>query len=343
MSEQAVIPTSFIAVLQRYVAQRDLHCPEFSKKLEDFQSQTKMANREYDALIHELYAMEPVPALGVKLGQIIQPKDFGIVGYLLTACSTLGQALTRYGRFQTLVLSELSTQVEVSSDVIRHRWHLHGVDTQLSAQFGVSVFITLYQSLIGKKIAPIKVGLPFDAPENPELYDELFACPVEFNTDCLMVDVPANVMWMTITSSDPYMRKIFDGQAEAMLKAEVEKPSDPFEAFFENLQQHILMAMKDGDTKAATVAKQMGYSTRSFYRILEEAGYSYRSIISGLRRRLAKKYLLDDSLSYSDISMLLGYSEQSAFSRAFKDWMGMTPGEYRMGKTGSKNQNRHSL
>jgi len=329
MSEQAIVPTSFIAVLQRYVSQRDLQCPEFSKKLASFQSQPKMANREYDQLIHELYELDPVPALGVKLGQIIEPKDFGIVGYLLTACSTLGQALTRYGRFQTLVLSELSTQVEVSSDVIRHRWNLHDVDTQLSAEFGVSMFINLYQSLIGKKVAPIKVGLPFNKPNNPELYESLFGCPVEFNTDSLMADVPASVMWMTITSSDPYMRKIFDGQAEAMLKAEGEKPSDTFDVFFENLQQQILMAMKDGDTSAKTVAQHMGYSTRSFYRILEEAGYSYRGVISGLRRRLAKKYLLDESLSYSDIAMLLGYSEQSAFTRAFKDWMGMTPGEYR--------------
>lgn len=334
MPDQATIPTSFIAVLQRYITQRDLQCPEFSKKLEDFQAQPKMANREYDELIHELYEIDPTPALGVRLGQIIEPKDFGIVGYVLTACSTLGQALTRYGRFQTLVLSELSTQVEVSSGVIRHRWNLHDVDTQLSAEYGVSMFIALYQSLIGKKVAPIKVGLPFETPENPVLYEELFGCPVEFNTECLMADVPASVMWMTITSSDPYMRKIFDGQAEAMLKAEVKKPSESFEAFFESLQQHILMAMKDGDTSAKSVAKQMGYSTRSFYRILEEAGYSYRGVISGLRRRLAKKYLMDESLSYSDIAMLLGYSEQSAFTRAFKDWMGMTPGEFRKDQLG---------
>ncbi|GAA6134258.1 AraC family transcriptional regulator [Oceaniserpentilla sp. 4NH20-0058] len=329
MSEQATIPTSFIAVLQRYIEQRQLIVPELSKRLAHFQAQPKMANCEYDQLLHELQAIDPIPAFGVILGQIVQPKDFGIVGYLLTACSTLGQALTRYGHFQTLVLSELSTQVDVSSGVIRHRWHLHDVDTQLSAEFGVSMFINLYQSLIGKKIAPIKVGLPFKPPENPQLYESLFGCPVEFNAECLMADVPANVMWMTITSSDPYMRKIFDGQAEAMLKAEVEKSSDTFGVFFENLQQQILMAMKDGDTSAKTVAKQMGYSTRSFYRILEEAGYSYRSVISGLRRRLAKKYLSDESLSYSDIAMLLGYSEQSAFTRAFKDWMGMTPGEYR--------------
>lgn len=332
MPEFATIPTSFISVLQRYVAVRELHVPDLSKRLADFQSQPKMANRAFDQLLHELNEIDPVPAMGVKVGQLIQAKDFGILGYLLTSCSTLGQALTRYGHFQTLVISELSTQVEVSSDVISHRWNLHDVDTQLSAELGVSVFINLYQSLIGKKVAPIKVGLPFNTPPSPELYEELFCCPVEFNTQCLMVDVPSNIMWMNITSSDPYMRKIFDQQAQALLKAEGEKRSESFEDFFEDLQQQILMAMKDGDTSAKTVAKQMGYSLRSFYRLLEQEGYSYRSLVAGLRRRLAKKYLQDDSLSYADVAMLLGYSEQSAFTRAFKDWMGMTPGEYRKQK-----------
>lgn len=332
MPEFATIPTSFIAVLQRYIEAHRLHVPELSQRLSYFQSQPKMASREFDELLQQLNQIDPVPAMGVKVGQIIEAKDFGLLGYLLTSCSTLGQALTRYGRFQTLVLSELSTQVEVSCDVISHRWDLHDVDTQLSAEFGASVFINLCQSLIGKKFAPIKVGLPFKTPPSPTLYEELFGCPVEFNTKCLMVDMPSNIMWMNISSSDPYMRKKFDQQAQALLKAEGEKRSKSFEDFFEDLQQQILMAMKDGDTSAKTLAKQMGYSLRSFYRLLEKEGYSYRSLVAGLRRRLAKKYLQDESLSYADVAMLLGYSEQSAFTRAFKDWMGMTPGEYRKEK-----------
>lgn len=332
MPESATIPTSFLAVLQRYVEMRGIHAPAYLENLAQFRQHNTMENRDFDGLLHQLNALNPEPAFGIKIGQQVQPQDFGLVGYLLTACSTLGQALTRYGHYQTLVLSNLSTRVDVGGDVISHRWNLHDVKTPISCEFGVSIFITLYQSLIGKAVPPIRVGLPFATPQNPQLYRELLQCPVTFNSECLMVDVPAKLLWMTISSSDPYMRKIFDRQAQAMLKAEGENRSESFEEFFEALQQQILMAMKDGDTSARTVSEKMGISLRSFYRLLANEGYSYRSIVAGMRQRLAKKYLQDASLSYSDVAMLLGYSEQSAFTRAFRDWMGITPGEYRKQK-----------
>ena len=336
MPTSAVIPSSFTGVLQRYIAARKLYAADLQSRLAGFRSSPQMENREFDQLLADIHRLDPVSALGVRIGQMAEPKDFGIVGYLLTSCSTLGQALTRYGRFQTLVLSALSTKVEVSSDVIRHRWPLQDVETSFSYEFSVAIFIRLYQNLIGKAVPPTRVGLPFPEPEDVALYETLFRCPVEFNTDGLVVDLPANIMWMTISSSDPYMRKIFDRQAEAMLDAGRGNHTDSFEAFFESLQQTILMAMTDGDCSAKTVADRMAFPLRSFYRLLEAEGYNYRGILAGLRRRLAKKYLQDESLSYADIAMLLGYSEQSAFSRAFKDWMGITPSEYRKGIDGNK-------
>lgn len=336
MKNSAVIPTSFIAVLIRYLDERSLVAPELRQTLGALAEQPHIANLRFSELLAEVYEISPVPAFGVQLGRMVQPRDFGLVGYLLTACSTLGQALTRYGRFQTLVLTDLSTQVEVSSGVISHRWDLQDADTPIACEFGVALFITLYQSLIGKSIPPVKVGLPFSEPEDKALYEALLGCPVVFNTSCLMVDIPSNLMWMTISSSDPYLRKIFDRQAEALLLTREHSrfsrdkaPPGDQEDFLEQLQQQLLMAMKDGDTQASRLASEMGYSLRTFYRKLADEGYSYRSILAGLRRRLAKKYLADPSLSYSDIAMLLGYSEQSAFIRAFKDWMGVTPGEFR--------------
>lgn len=300
-----------------------------------------MANRLFSDLLDEIHQLHPVPAFGLQLGRMIEAKDFGLVGYLLTACSTLGQALTRYGRFQALILTDLSTQVEVSSGVISHQWNLQDADTPIACEFGVALFITLYQSLIDKPVPPVTVGLPFPEPEDKNLYEALLGCPVSFNAPCITVDIPANLMWKTISSSDPYLRKIFDRQAEVLLltrektKAQTKQPANEQtgkaseEDFLNQLQQQLLMAMKDGNAQASYVAKAMGYSLRSFYRKLAEQGYSYRSVLAGLRRRLAKKYLADAALSYSDIAMLLGYSEQSAFIRAFKDWMGVTPGEFR--------------
>lgn len=336
MTAITYMPTSFIAVLLRYLDARNLPAPGLRAQLMTLAEQTKMDSRRYARLLTELDRVAAIPALGLQIGRMIEPRDFGLVGYLLTACSTLGQALTRYGRYQTLVLTELSTQVEVTPTVVSHRWHLQGDVPPVVCEFRVAIFVSLYQALIGKSIPPVKVGLPFPAPGDRHLYEALLGCPVEFDAADLSVDLPAHLMWMTISSSDPYLRKIFDRQAAAMLQAEEHSSAletgGAAEDFLAALQQQLLMAMKDGDTQASRVAGLMGYSLRSFYRKLSDEGYSYRGVLAGLRRRLARKYLADPALSYADIAMLLGYSEQSAFIRAFKDWMGVTPGEYRKGR-----------
>lgn len=335
------MPTSFVAVLQRWLDERQLALPELRAELQALVQQPKMDSRHYARLLTALERTEGIPALGLQLGRMVEPQDFGLVGYLLTACSTLGQALTRYGRYQTLVLTDLSTRVEVLPTAVSHRWHLSGAVPPVVCEFRVAIFISLYQALIGKAIPPVRVGLPFAEPGDRHLYEALLGCPVDFCSPDLRVDVPSHLMWMTISSSDPYLRKIFDRQAAAMLQAG-EQRSDAGagsdgEDFLAALQEQLLMAMKDGDTQAARVAGLMGYSLRSFYRKLAEQGYSYRGVLAGLRRRLAKKYLADPALSYADIAMLLGYSEQSAFIRAFKDWMGVTPGEYRKSSARTRN------
>lgn len=331
------MPTSFLAVLQRWLDERQLALPELRAELQTLEHQRKMDSRHYARLLTTLERAEGSPALGLQLGRLIEPQDFGLVGYLLTACSTLGQALTRYGRYQTLVLTDLSTRVEILPAAVSHRWHLQGAVPPVVCEFRVAIFVSLYQALIGKAIPPVRVGLPFPEPGDRHLYEALLGCPVEFGAPELRVDVPSHLMWMTISSSDPYLRKIFDRQAAAMLQAEqrhsAAEAGSAGEDFLAALQQQLLRAMKDGDTQAARVAELMGYSLRSFYRRLAEQGYSYRGVLAGLRRRLAKKYLADPALSCADIAMLLGYSEQSAFIRAFKDWMGVTPGEYRKSGT----------
>ncbi|WP_404840868.1 helix-turn-helix transcriptional regulator [Alkalilimnicola ehrlichii] len=70
---------------------------------------------------------------------------------------------------------------------------------------------------------------------------------------------------------------------------------------------------------------------RTFYRQLRTAGYSYRGLLAHTRHTLARQYLADPALAQTDVALLLGYSEQSSFIRAFRSWTGTTPGAYRAG------------
>ena len=77
------------------------------------------------------------------------------------------------------------------------------------------------------------------------------------------------------------------------------------------------------------VAQEMGCSPRTLQRQLADYQYSYQVLLDAVREQLGCRYLKEGGLTFVEIAMLLGYSEQSAFSRAFKSWTGKTPRQYR--------------
>ncbi|MFW5877013.1 MAG: helix-turn-helix transcriptional regulator [Myxococcota bacterium] len=87
--------------------------------------------------------------------------------------------------------------------------------------------------------------------------------------------------------------------------------------------------LANGDANATEVAKRLGVSTRTLTRRLERDGTSLKELADDLRRRLALQYVGSRDLPLSEVALLLGFSQTSAFHRAFRRWTGQTPLEYR--------------
>ncbi len=328
MIQKIFIPSSFVEPLISYIAERDLKAPELEQELLSLKREPSMCAMHYSELLYRIQDLDPVPALGFRLGMAVTPRNFGVMGYLFLSCNNLGQALTRYGRFQTLVQTGLKSWVIEDGKNLKVSWKRQAASEPLTQEFSVAAFVRLYQELIGKDIPPIRVGIQSAAPDDASFHEAVIGCPVSFNSDALIVEIPAQLMSMRITSSDPYLRQLLEQQAQALLEQSSSVEGD-FSEFFEVVQDQLIKAMKDGDISAEVVARKMGFSLRSFYRKLSSGGHSFRSILSEIRLRLAKQYLADESLSHSEVALLLGYSEQSSFIRAFRNWTGLTPGEYR--------------
>jgi AraC-like DNA-binding protein len=88
-------------------------------------------------------------------------------------------------------------------------------------------------------------------------------------------------------------------------------------------------AIAQGEPEVAAVARALATSDRSLQRRLQEEGTSFRGVVDDARRELAVGYLGDRRMTVAEVAYLLGYSEASAFVRAFKRWTGKTPGEMR--------------
>jgi len=97
----------------------------------------------------------------------------------------------------------------------------------------------------------------------------------------------------------------------------------------ESLQDIIVESLSHTCPTLNSVAKQLNMSSRALHRRMESRGMNFKQFLQQTREKLAKLYLKDPSLSLNEIAFLLGYSEHSAFTRAFKQWFGVTPKEFR--------------
>ena len=95
------------------------------------------------------------------------------------------------------------------------------------------------------------------------------------------------------------------------------------------VERIVMRLLSRGEAETRNVAHELGMSVRTLARRLNESGATFAEILDRLRSDLAQNYLKDASLTPSQITFLLGYSEVSAFSHAFKRWTGTTPGEWR--------------
>jgi AraC-like DNA-binding protein len=96
-----------------------------------------------------------------------------------------------------------------------------------------------------------------------------------------------------------------------------------------SVRRAIAESLRDGEPSLSRVAKKLAMSPRSLQRQLQEYGMKFKKIVNDTRRQSAQIYLKDRKNSLTEIAFLLGYSEASAFNRAFKRWTGLTPSGYR--------------
>jgi AraC-like DNA-binding protein len=97
----------------------------------------------------------------------------------------------------------------------------------------------------------------------------------------------------------------------------------------DRLRTAVRMKLPDGAPTLDEVAEELRVPLGAVHRDLHDAGATWTELVEGVRRDLALSYVRQRQLPFSEIAMLLGYSELSAFSRAFRRWTGVSPREWR--------------
>jgi AraC-like DNA-binding protein len=123
------------------------------------------------------------------------------------------------------------------------------------------------------------------------------------------------------------LSRVVEHHAEALLAARPE----PHEAVIQRVRRHLVAALHETGAEAtlSAVATKLHMSVRSLQRRLSDEGSTFDDVLEDTRRDLALRYLSDSKIAIAEVAYLLGYSEPSAFHRAFKRWTGKTPAQAR--------------
>ena len=265
------------------------------------------------------------PLLGLHLGQTITPAHFGVMGYVLLSCPNLGAALLRFEQYQRLVYDVSPMRYRTGTNDVVLEWGVEaGRPGALADECGIVALVQFARSLTARRDAPLEVC--FVNPEPPDMkpYRDYFGCPVRFAQATTVVRFPLQALSLPLRQPDAALLSMLERQADTLLD---ELPNtDDFE---QDVRRCVARLTREGEPSLERVANEIHVSPRTLHRRLEERGRNFRVVRDDTRRLLADDYLSDPRLQLSEIAQLLGYSEQSAFTRAYRRWTGKTPAAMR--------------
>ena len=271
------------------------------------------------------------PCFGLIAAQKWHPSNFGTLGYALLMSTSLRDTLLRLIRFNRVVIDEPIAEAELTDTgeslvytlnyKCREDVHAPAREDSLLAWL-LSVLRVNFQ----KPFAPLSVHFTHSKPSCAAKFYELFQCPVYFDSPSTKMKISLEDADRVLPSSNKEMVAFND---QAMTKYLDTKAGG---SLVSKVKTIIVEHLPSGNATVERTASDLFMSKRKLQRLLQDEGTSFFSLINETRKDIAKQYVKDKEMDLTEIAFLLGFAEQSTFSRSFKRWTGKSPSIYR--KTG---------
>jgi len=320
---------SFAQIIRAWMGRQNIENRALSQQLDLVASKEAIPQAQWRQLVTQAASLAPTQAVGIQIGAEVEIKHVGVLGYLVLNSETIADALETYMLYERHFYSVNFAQLQRDDSQWTLYWPDHlGNENALFVEVAFSALVTFVRHRFPGACTLLSVSFSGDAPSDIEAIETFFDCPVSFNSRKPGICFDASNIHTCLQSVLPDdFQEMRSSQQEALSKTI--KISDPF---LKNLQQVLLKSLPEGKVTLAHVASELNSSVRSVQRKLASYNLSYKSLLSSVREQLARRYLTRTNLSLVELTLVLGYSDQSAFTRAFKGWVGVGPGEFRAGE-----------
>jgi len=290
-----------------------------------FDQGARISIKQFQRLDLKAAELSGDPFFGLKGAQYFRPAHLGSLGFAWLASSSLRTAFQRLSRYARVINEKLTVDLKEDG-----RFFYVSIDAQLPMlserireEGQLAILVKICRVIAGKDFKPAMVHFRQAEPADTGYYYELFRCPIAFKAERTLFVIARGEVDKRLTGSNDQLAKLNEHIVVKYL-AHREKAD-----ILNRAKATIIDNLGSGGVSETSVAEALHMTTRNLHRKLLKENTSFKFLLTEIRRELAQQYIQDRSKTLTEISFLLGFSEVSSFSRAYKGWTGQPPSEAR--------------
>lgn len=262
--------------------------------------------------------------IGLRAGDSLESGDFDIVELTARCCPSVQDGILCGARYVHLISesTEVALVHEASSALWSFRTSNGTVSHPAANDFVVAAGVNLLRRYARMVEPPLEVHFMHPQPADLEPYAQAFRTTVRFGMPHNAIALSAAQLALPLLREDPTIRTVFEAYAREQL-----------DCLATGVRRRIVDVaaeeLRAGKLTMDSVSRRLGLSAATLRRRLEDEGTTFREIVDEVRRGLAEQHLLDRRFGIGEIAFLLGFSNVSAFNKAFRRWNASSPSEYR--------------
>lgn len=290
-----------------------------------FDQSARISDLKIDRISVEVVEQTEDPFFGLKEEKYFLPAHIGPLGFAWLASTSLRSAMERLQRYIKVLHENLEITITEEHDTLvvsatagsPYTNPVYRDDAQLA------ILTRMCRFIAGDEWNPAKITYVHPPPTDTSYYFQLFRCPVEFNAEKNSMHINRHKAEQRLTGSNKQLAQLNDHIVVRYMASQAKGD------IVNRVKTAILEKLGEGSVTEATIAVDLHMSTRNLNRKLVAENTSFKVLLLEIRSELASQYINDPSLTLTEISYMLGFSEISSFSRAFKRWTGQSPSEAR--------------
>ena len=267
--------------------------------------------------------------LPLRVGATMRCENYGAFGLAWKSALNLRGSCERAERYARVLTSVAMYEVRDTDEGVYMQLHREGdrrnLGLRLSNESTIASIAAISQEVSTSRFQPLAVCFKHGAPGATLAHERHFGCPVRFGADMDALLISREAMQAPNRLGDSSIVGFFDSHLDEALTR-----FDDDATLERRVRTQISQRLSQGIPTVSGVAAHFGMSGRTLQRRLSDRGYSFQKLVDEARRELAERLLRETSYPLAEVAFLTGFSEQSAFNRAFKRWAGQTPRSFRL-------------